>query len=274
MTDITRSTYKISDGHEISIASAGEGPPVVCIHGSGPGASGLSNFRGNYGALNAAGYSVLMPDLIGYGDSSKPEGVDYPLELFASTLYEALQAHGVTKAAFIGNSLGGGVALQLALDHPELVSSLILLAPGCLEEVDIYMAMPGIRVMAEVFLADEYNFDSQKKILQNLVHPDFAPNVPDSLVRERYEVALTQPKDVLFRMRTPNLAPRLKELDHPMLVFWGKDDIFLPHTGVSHFLENCPKARTVTFTRTGHWVQVERAAEFNAYSVDFLKLQS
>ncbi|WP_084421550.1 alpha/beta fold hydrolase [Henriciella litoralis] len=273
MSDIKYKTYPISGGYKINIASVGEGPVVVCIHGSGPGASGLSNFRGNYQAIVDAGYTVLMPDLIGYGNSSQPEGIDYPLEFFASTLFEALQAHGVSQAHLVGNSLGGGISLQLALDHPEFVKSLVLLAPGSIEELETYMAMPGIRVMGEVFMAPEYTFESQKKILLNLVHPDFAPNVPDSLIRERFEVAKSQPKDVLFRMKTPNLQPRLKELSLPILVYWGKDDIFLPYTGANHFLENCPQARTVTFTRTGHWVQVERAREFNAYTVSFLEGQ-
>jgi 4,5:9,10-diseco-3-hydroxy-5,9,17-trioxoandrosta-1(10),2-diene-4-oate hydrolase len=271
MSEITNKTYKVAEGYEINIASVGAGEAVVCIHGSGPGASGLSNFRGNYAALNEAGYSVILPDLIGYGASSKPEGVDYSLDLFESTLYEALQAHGVKKAAFVGNSLGGAVAMQMALNHPQFVSSLILLAPGGMEEATVYMGMPGIQKMASVFMSPDYSLEGQKEILQHLVHPDFAPNIPMSLVQERFEVGKTQPKDVLFRMRVPNLTPRLSELTLPILVFWGKDDQFLPARSGNHFLEACPKARVVTFTRTGHWVQVERQAEFNGYTTAFLK---
>jgi 4,5:9,10-diseco-3-hydroxy-5,9,17-trioxoandrosta-1(10),2-diene-4-oate hydrolase len=64
---------------------------VVFIHGSGPGASGASNFRQNWPIFVAAGYRVILPDLIGYGASSKPEGIDYTLQLFTDTLYAALK---------------------------------------------------------------------------------------------------------------------------------------------------------------------------------------
>lgn len=270
MSKIEQKTYAVSGGYEINVASVGSGDAVVCIHGSGPGASGLSNFRGNYAALNEAGYSVVLPDLIGYGASSKPHGIDYTLELFTNTLYEALQQHGLKKVALVGNSLGGAIAIQMALDHAEFVTSLILLAPGGLEEAPVYMGMPGIQKMASVFMSPEYSLAGQKEILQHLVHADFAPKVPDSLVQERYEVGKVQPKDVLLRMRIPNNSGRLSELTLPILVFWGKDDKFLPFASGAHFLDQCPRARVITFTRTGHWVQVEREAEFNGYARAFL----
>ena len=74
-------------------------------------------------------------------------------------------------------------------------------------------------------------------------------------------------------MRTPNLGPRLGELGQPILVLWGLNDEFCPESGARHFLDQCANARCMTFTRTGHWVQVERAAEFNRYSIAFLHEQ-
>lgn len=268
-TKLTETRHTLRSGYEICINEAGSGPDVVFIHGSGPGASGASNFRRNINAFIAAGFRVLLPDLIGYGASSKPEGVDYTLDLFAQTLFEALEAHGLKRAVLVGNSLGGGIAVQIALDHPEFVDKLILMSPGCIEERDVYMAMPGIASMVSDFGSPTFNMESQRRLITNLVYDPI--HVTDDLVAERFAVARTQPKDVLARMRTPNLAPRLGELRIPILGFWGLQDRFLPESGAKRFLEACPDARFMTFNGVGHWVQVERANEFNLYSTAFLK---
>lgn len=267
--DYARTTYKVSGGYEISMAEAGEGPAVVFLHGSGPGASGTSNFRSNAPAFVAAGYRVLLPDLIGYGASSKPEGIDYTLQLFTDTVFEALNQAGVTSAILVGNSLGGGIAMQIAFDHPGFVEKLVMMAPGCVEELPVYFAMPGIAKMKSSFGSPEFSLADQKALITNLVYD--ASSISDDLVAERFAVARTQSKDVLARMRTPNLAPRLGELTMPILGFWGLQDDFCPASGAQRFLEACADARFMTFNKVGHWVQVERSEEFNRYTLAFLR---
>ncbi len=273
MADLKEATYRVAGGYDIHLKEAGSGPAVVFLHGSGPGASGASNFRQNIDAFVSAGYRVILPDLIGYGASSKPEGIDYTLQLFTDTVYEALRQHGIERAHLVGNSLGGGIAIQMTLDHPEFAERLILMAPGCIEEQASYFTMPGIAKMVSGFGSPDFNLEEQKRLVSNLVHPDFVARVPDALIAERFAVARTQPKDVLARMRTPNLGPRLGELGQPILVLWGLNDEFCPESGARHFLDQCANARCITFTRTGHWVQVERAAEFNRYAIAFLHEQ-
>ena len=272
MTRLAEATYRVAGGYDIHVKEAGDpaAPAVVFIHGSGPGASGASNFRQNIAAFVAAGYRVILPDLIGYGASAKPEGIDYTLQLFTDTLYDALRQHGVNRASLVGNSLGGGIALLLALDHPAFVDRLVLMAPGCVAERESYFVMPGIAKMVSNFGGPDFDLAEQKRLVTNLVHPDFAPNIPDALVAERFAVASTQPKDVLVRMRTPDLSPRLGEIGQPVFVFWGLNDEFCPEAHSRLFLDRCCDVRTMTFGRTGHWVQVERAAEFNHYSIAFL----
>ena len=274
MAELREATWRVANGYDIHIKETGEGPAVVFIHGSGPGASGASNFRQNIDAFVAAGYRVILPDMIGYGQSSKPEGIDYSLALFTDTLYEALQAQGIERAVLVGNSLGGGVAIQMTLDHPGFTDSLILMAPGCVAEQASYFTMPGIARMVSSFGSPEFNLDEQRRLVSNLVHPDFAPNIPDDLVAERFAVARTQPKDVLARMKTPNLGVRLGELTVPILVLWGLNDEFCPEAHSRLFLDQCSDVRAITFGHTGHWVQVERASEFNRYSIDFLNEQN
>lgn len=271
MADLKQQVHRVAGGYDIHVQEAGSGPAVVFIHGSGPGASGASNFRQNIDAFVDAGYRVILPDLIGYGASSKPEGLDYTLQLFTDTLYEALRLHGIDRAVLVGNSLGGGIALQLTLDHPEFAEKLILMAAGCVAPRESYFVMPGIAKMVSNFGSPDFNLAEQKRLASNLVHPDFVNQIPDALIEERFAVARTQPKDVLIRMRTPDLSPRLGEIKQPVFVLWGLNDEFCPEGHARLFLDHCPDVRAITFARTGHWVQVERAAEFNAYSLDFLK---
>lgn len=270
MTRIATATYTVAGNHRIQIAEAGTGPAVVFLHGSGPGASGASNFRQNIDAFVAAGYRVILPDLVGYGDSSKPEGIDYTLDLFTQTVRDALRQHGVRKACLVGNSLGGGIAIQIALDDPDFVESLVLMAPGCVAEQANYFTMPGIAKMKSSFGSPDFNLDEQRNLVANLLHPDWADRIPEDLVKERFAVARTQPRDVLVRMKTPNLGPRLGELACPVFVLWGLDDEFCPESHSRLFLDACHDVRCLTFGRTGHWVQVERAAEFNRYAIGFL----
>lgn len=269
--ELREATYRVGGGHDIHLKEAGEGPAVVFLHGSGPGASGASNFRQNVAAFVDAGFRVILPDLIGYGASSKPEGIDYTLQLFTDTVHDALREHGVTRAHLVGNSLGGGIALQMTLDHPDFVDRLVLMAPGCIHEREEYFAMPGITKMVSSFGSPDFSLDDQRRLVANLLHRSYATKLPEALIAERYAVARTQPKDVLVRMRTPNLGPRLGEIDKPVFVLWGADDEFCPERGARLFLDQCRDARCLTFTETGHWVQVERAAEFNAYATGFLK---
>jgi 4,5:9,10-diseco-3-hydroxy-5,9,17-trioxoandrosta-1(10),2-diene-4-oate hydrolase len=268
MSGMRNAVHRVAGGYDIVINELGEGPAVVFIHGSGPGASGQSNFRQNAQAFADAGYRVILPDLIGYGASSKPVDIDYTLALFTDTLKEALLAHGIERATLVGNSLGGGIAIQMALDDPAFVDRLILMAPGCIEELPIYFAMPGIANMRTAFGSPDFSPEDQRNLIKNLV---FDPvHATDELVAERFAVARTQPKDVIVRMRTPNLQPRLGELTMPILVFWGSEERFMPLTGIDYFLKQCDDVRVMTFNKVGHWVQVERAAEFNRHSIAFL----
>ncbi|WP_313801438.1 alpha/beta fold hydrolase [Sphingobium sp.] len=266
--ELSRTMHGVTGGYDISVAEAGSGPAVVFIHGSGPGASGASNFRQNVDAFIQRGYRVVLPDLIGYGQSSKPEGIDYTLQLFTDTLYEALKAHGVERATLVGNSLGGGIAIQMALDHPEFIDRLILMAPGCIHSQEEYFRMPGIAGMVSSFGGPDFNEEEQRRLITNLVYDPV--HVTDALVKERFAVASTQPKDVIVRMRTPNLAPRLNELSMPILLFWGYNERFMPLEGINLFFEACDDVRCVTFNKVGHWVQVERADEFNRHALEFL----
>ncbi|WP_175796391.1 alpha/beta fold hydrolase [Burkholderia anthina] len=247
---------------------AGEGRPVVFIHGSGPGASGFSNFKHNYAAFAAAGHRAIVVDLPGYGQSSKPADVAYTLDFFVGALHAQLTALGIGPAVLLGNSLGGAIALKYALDHPDAVDGLIMMAPGGVEDRETYFRMEGIQRMVKLFTNRQMNDDAMRELLTLLVHDPAI--VTDALVAERMKVCVEQPTEVLSTMSVPNLTGALADLRCPVLGFWGTDDRFNPVGGALKFVERCRDARVVLMNRCGHWVMVEHAAYFNRECIDFL----
>ena len=254
--------------HDIAGRDAGANPAVVLVQGSGPGANGYSNFKFNQEVIARAGFRVIVPDLLGFGYSSKPEGLDYTLGLFSGTLCELLDHLAIDRCVLIGNSLGGAVSIDIALKRPRQVEKLVLMAPGGIETTATYFAMPGIQRMVSEFVGGARDRQALRKILQMLAYD--SRHVDDALVEERFAILGTQPKEVLARMKIPDLTARLPELQMPILGFWGMDDQFCPASGAQKVLAACADARFVLYARTGHWVMIERAREFNAIVIDFL----
>ncbi|MCB1853716.1 MAG: alpha/beta fold hydrolase, partial [Halieaceae bacterium] len=153
------------NGQKIHYLDEGEGPVVLFLHGSGPGASGHSNFKGNYPQWVKQGYRCLVPDLVGFGYSDKPQDVDYQLAFFVECVKQTLDAADVDRCAVVGNSLGGAVAIGLALDYPELVEQLILMAPGGMSEREEYLQMPGMQKMFEIYMSQgELNAENMREL--------------------------------------------------------------------------------------------------------------
>lgn len=258
----------VGDGLRIHYQEAGSGPAVLFLHGSGPGASGFSNFRHNYPYLAERGFRVIVPDTLGYGHSSKPTDREYDLDFLVGKLEAFVDALGISSCAVVGNSHGGAMAMKLALDRPKLVTKLVLMAPGGLEERAAYEKMRGIQTMWRVFMKEGITIETMRKVFGlQLFDPSL---VTEELLEERREIAVLQPKQVLSTMKVPNLAGRLSEIACPVLAYWGMNDEFCPSTGAMRIAESCPDARVVLLTRCGHWVMVEHEAFFNRTTHDFL----
>jgi 4,5:9,10-diseco-3-hydroxy-5,9,17-trioxoandrosta-1(10),2-diene-4-oate hydrolase len=258
----------IGDGLRIHYHDVGSGEPLLWLHGSGPGASGYSNFKKNFPFFAERGFRNIVVDLLGFGFSSKPD-TDYPLAFVAGGVKRLLDKLGVERCAAVGNSFGGAVAIQLALDEPQRFSKLVLMAPGGLEEREAYMKMSGIRTMMKVFLGpDGITRDAMRTVFGlQLFDPT---QLDDGTLDERLEVAKDQPKRVMSSLQVPHLAPRLSELACPVLGWWGTNDNFCPSTGAVTIATSCKDARVTLLSRCGHWVMVEHTALFNRGTHDFL----
>lgn len=260
-----------ANGYRMHYLDVGEGEVVVFLHGSGPGASGHSNFKGNYPFLVAAGYRCIIPDHIGYGFSDKPDDVDHPLSFFVECIKQTLDVAGVQRCTLVGNSLGGAIALGLALDYPQLVDKLVLMAPGGLSDLAEYQQMPGMQKVFQVFGSGEPVTHEVMKDLfaSGLMHdPQYAT---DELVAERMQVMQIMNGHVMATMQIPVLVDRLSELGCPVLGFWGMDERMMPENGIMAMAKHIGKLRLILVTECGHWVMVEHEAMFNRACLDFLQ---
>ena len=273
-------TRRIAVGERhIQLAEFGAGTPLLMLHGGGPGASGLSNYVRNIGAL-ARQFRVLVPDLPGYGRSSKGVDAADPFGDQAAAMLGLLDALDVERAHVVGNSLGGACALRMALEAPQRVGRLVLMGPG---GIGISQGKPndGLKRLLGYYAGEGPSFDKLRAfICQDLVFD--ASQVSDAVLQERYAASidpevvanppLRAPQDPeAFKRMDFLLDPRLPALPHPTLLMWGVEDRVNPPAGAAALQQRLPACDTVLFSRTGHWVQWERAAEFNAFVAGFLQ---
>lgn len=247
----------------------GEGEAVIFLHGAGGGASGYSNFKGNYPEFAKAGYRAIVPDLIGYGLSSKPDLPQYDLDLFIAGIKGLVDGLGLKNVTLLGNSLGGAVALGYALAHPDDVARLILMAPGGVEDLDTYLAMPGIANMFAIYKSGKTGTEAMRAVMtMQLFDPSL---LTDEIINERAPIAATQTQAARSILKVPNMTEQLHELRCPVFGFWGVNDQFNPASGTMKLMDNCPQARMVLVNQCGHWVQVEHREMFNRSCIDFLQ---
>ena len=259
-----------ANGYRMHYLDVGSGPVVVFLHGSGPGASGYSNFKRNYPWLVERGFRCIVPDHIGYGFSDKPADVDYHLSLFTECIKQTLDAAGVTRCSLVGNSLGGAIALQFALDYPAMTEKLVLMAPGGLNAKEEYFKMPGMQYVGKVFASGQaVTAEVMKDLFATaLMHdPRYAT---DALVAERLEIMRTMNPRVMATMQVPELTARLPELKMPVLGFWGINERMMPESGIMKLAQNVPDIRLMLVSNCGHWVMVEHEGLFNRTTHDFL----
>lgn len=260
---------KLSNGRNIHYLDHGEGPVVVFLHGSGAGASGHSNFKGNYPYFAQVGFRVIVPDLIGYGYSDKPDDVEYPLSFFAENVTLLLEHLRIDEVSLIGNSLGGAISLHIALEQPALVNKMLLMAPGGIEDQPAYAAMPGMKVFFDTFAGEPSKANLKRFLSEALVHDQTF--VDDQLVDERWHVFQQQNPQAVKTMQVPNMTERLPELKMPVMVMWGLNEKIMPETGINTLAKGISDVKVIMVSNCGHWVMVEHRDFFNRTTEDFLE---
>lgn len=265
----------------IFVTEVGEGTPVVLLHGGGPGATGVSNYSRNIDAL-ATTFRVIVPDMPGYGRSSKDIDQSDPFGDLAMFVRGLLDELDIERAHLVGNSYGGAAALRLAMDRPDKVGKLILMGPG---GIDTTRAIPtkGLNSLLNYYGGDGPSKDKLRAFIREYLVYDAAA-IGDELIELRYRASterdvvenppLRRPsgRGALRTLLRMDLARdrRLASVDAQTLVIWGADDKVNRPAGGATLVRTMRNCDLYVAARTGHWVQWERAELFNDLARNFL----
>lgn len=244
-------------------------PTLLFLHGSGPGASGYSNFRRNYEVMAQAGYHCIAVDYLGYGHSDKPAEFEYANTNQVILLEQMLDVLGIDQLVPIGNSLGGFIGFEYTLRNPARVPKLIGMAPGGVEDPALWIAdSVGMQTMAAAVRKQDFNAENFRELLKLIVHDPV--HLTDDVINERLPIAQSQPLEVFTTVRYSPLWGRLGEIACPVLGFWGYHDQFLPVSHAMTMQAVIPDCRMLLSNRAGHWFMIEEAGMFNAACLQFL----
>lgn len=266
-------------GHDVGYRITGAGPVILLMHGM----AGSSRSWQDAMPLLARDYTVLAPDLLGHGESAKPSG-DYSLGAHASGVRDLLGILGIERATIVGQSLGGGIAMQLAYQHPELCERLVLVGSGGLgREVSWIirlLTLPAAEYAMPI-LFPRFVCDSGTKLGTFLWERGIrAPHVAELW---RAYASLCEPENRQSFVRTlravvgpggqtVSAADRLYlAAAVPTLIMWGDLDEFIPveHAYTAHDL--IPGSRLEIFEGAGHFLHAEEPAKFAEVLSDFIQ---
>src|SRR4051794_10273723 len=266
-------------GHSVSYRIAGEGPPILLIHG----VAGSSQQWEPVMRLLARDFTVLAPDLLGHGRSAKPRG-DYSLGAYAAGLRDLIVALGIDDATVVGHSLGGGIALQFAYQFPERTSRLVLVSSGGLgPEVHFLLraaTLPGSELVLPLISNDRVRGagTAVSGLLGRLrlrAGPDiaeFARGYATLADGDARSAVLHTLRAVIDHGGQRVNAPDRLYLaeDMPTLIVWGRRDPIIPvaHAGVAH--RGMPGSRLEVFDQAGHFPQLDEPDRFADALADFV----
>ncbi len=258
-------------GHEVFYRRAGSGPAVLLVHGM---AGSSVTWQPVIDEL-AEYFTVIAPDLPGHGRSDKPRG-DYSLGAHASFLRDLLHHLELPGATVVGQSLGGGIAMQFAYQHPELCQRLVLVSSGGLgDEVSGLLralSAPGMEyVLPVAFVPAIGNGIAGLARLMGKVGLRPSPEIEqmflayrslaDAETRTAFMHTLRSVVD-LHGQRVSALDKIYLAAQVPTLIVWGDEDRIIPVEHAHHAHEAIPGSRLEIFEGTGHFPHADQPRRF------------
>jgi pimeloyl-ACP methyl ester carboxylesterase len=246
--------------------SAGTGDPLICVHGLG---GTKASFLPTVAAL-ADGHRVIALDLPGFGDSEKPLPAPYDSAYFARAVIELMDALGIERADLVGNSMGGRVAIEAGLRHPERVGRVVLLSPALAWLRDRPLKWLLQLPLPRLGLIQPTPRRATEAIVRTLI-PGGANGWAAAGVDEFLRSYLTPRGRAAFYEAARNIYldephgengfwTRLGGLSCRTMFVWGREDALVPIGFMKHVQRTLPKAHHVELD-CGHVPQLERPRE-------------
>jgi pimeloyl-ACP methyl ester carboxylesterase len=260
MNDIKQESI-IVDGRDVRYYAAGQGEPVVVIHGGGGDAR---TWWKNISEL-AVEYKVYAPDLPGFGGSA-PLSDNYYIPELAEFIDKFAAALGLEKFNLVGHSLGGGIALDYTLNSPSKVKKLVLVSSLCLgREIAFWVRLFSIpAIIRSIGSIVEYSIKSARWIYRKVKSADFAmPFTEASMIIGENMSNIKQQSLVL--------ASRLGEVNVPTLLIWGGRDPVVPVRHAYAAARVIPDCRVKVFKNRGHNVHRDELKQFSSLLKGFFK---
>ncbi len=246
--------------------SAGKGEPLVLLHGAGGGAV----FWGPVIDLLSKHFQIIAPDIVGYGESDKPDA-PYDKKFFSTWFSNFCDSLNIGRINLLGNSQGGAIAIQFALDNPDRVKKIIFVGSAGLGAWGISPGAMFKMAVANIFPTKR----TVQKTLRYLVHKtDSFPG--DDGINYLLEVIRSPGGKLPFlngkgRSVAPFSSDQLSQIAHPALIIWGEKDRILPVKHGRKGYEKLPNAQLRIIPDAGHTPFIDQPEEFKDIIVHFLK---
>jgi pimeloyl-ACP methyl ester carboxylesterase len=258
--------------YKIHYLEAGRGTPVILLHGSGgEGARWMPTIKGL-----ASEFRVIAPDQIGWGNSDKPMTI-YHSGVFAEFLARFMKEIGVPKAALVGQSMGAGVALQMAVNYPQLVDRMVLVNGGGFRSPND-PPRTGAPDWHARQIANAGTLAESREYLEKMYYNHAL--ISDKLVED----------NLILRLRSAHTAEavqianarglggvteeQVRAIKTPTLLVWGANDKLSPPVNADKLNAAIAGSRKVLIDKAGHYPFIEHPEQFNQAIRDFLKPQS
>lgn len=278
-----RDGFLDGDGVRLHVVRAGEGPPVVLLHGF---PEFWYSWRHQIEALAGSGFSVLAPDLRGFNLSDKPAGVNaYRIAALVADVVRLIAATGAPRAHLVGHDWGGMIAWCVAGHHPELIDRLVILNaphPAIFHRAlrrsrqalrSAYVPLFALPRVPELLLSAFGHFGIRQMLVRAAANSGAFPRDE----QQRYVDAIAVPGALTaglnyyranIRVGLGGMA--IGRIAPPTLVIWGEEDPALGVNLLDGLGAFVPHLRVERLPRVGHWVQQEAPTRVNELLVDFL----